>query len=154
MAKKKPITITPTPVEVPELLHVRLFEHKKGKIIRPEDISPSAARAFSDHIKNSEELRTQRSLDDGCPVVLREPGQPCRVLGKEKPKLTAAQYNVVAALLAAGDDGLTKDQLIRKSNGGGAIRTMKDLAGNDDDWGKVLFLAGKTGGRYRIAKPR
>ncbi len=72
------------------------------------------------------------------------------VKGKEKQPLTPAQYDVVMALIQAGDSGLTKDRLNAKSRHGDARKIMKRLADSDPDWKAVLLLPGKTGRRYRI----
>src|SRR5262249_44592170 len=48
-------------------------------------------------------------------VQLRGQGEEPIVLGKTKSKLTKPQYNVVKALLDAGETGFTKDELVTKS---------------------------------------
>jgi hypothetical protein len=85
------------------------------------------------------------------PVVLAGQGQSPRVLGRLKSPLSHAQYDVVQALLKAGPAGLTKDGLTSNSNHGDAVNILKRLARSDPDWKEVIRLAGKTGGRYRIA---
>jgi len=70
--------------------------------------------------------------------------------GKERPPLSKARYAVVRALIAAGDTGLTKDQLDDKSGHTEARKIMGGLAKSDPAWGAVLKLAGTTGGHYRI----
>jgi hypothetical protein len=84
---------------------------------------------------------------DGPAVVLGRPGMPCRVLNTEKPALTDGQHAVVAALLKAGAEGLSKDALesVRSS----ARRILKVLS-KDSDWANVILRPGKTNGRYRI----
>lgn len=72
------------------------------------------------------------------------------VLGKRKSPLSTPRYAVVKALIEAGEQGLTKDGLVKASGKGGAVNIMKGLAGSDKDWEAVLLLPGKTGGRYRI----
>jgi hypothetical protein len=83
-------------------------------------------------------------------VVLKGPGEPPVVLGAPRKELTQAQYDVVKALLAAGETGLTKDQLVEKSHHGDAVNILKRLAKSDPAWGNVIRLAGKVGRRYRI----
>lgn len=87
------------------------------------------------------------------PVVLRGKGKPCIVLGVEKPKLTAAQYDVIDAILRHVD-GLSKDSLVCQSGHKGAVDILRRLAKRDEDWGRVISLAETTGGGYRIVDPR
>jgi hypothetical protein len=84
------------------------------------------------------------------PVTLRGPQAAPLVLGKPKPNMTTAQYHVVEALLAAGDAGLTKDELVTASGHGDARHVLKRLADSDPDWHAVIHFPGKTGGRYRV----
>ena len=62
------------------------------------------------------------------------------------------QYDVVKALLAAGDGGLSKDSLANESNHGDAHRVLKRLADSDPDWALVIQMADKPGCRYRIRR--
>lgn len=84
------------------------------------------------------------------PIILSGPGKPVIVRGKEKRPLTEAQYDVIEVLLAAGPQGLNKDELPRKSKHGDAVRVLGRIADIDADWKSVIGLAGKTGGGYRI----
>jgi len=81
------------------------------------------------------------------PVKLGRPGEPCIVRGSTKMPLTDGQHAVIAALIEAGAEGLTKDALeaIRRS----ARRMLDDLR-KDSDWAAVIRMAGRTNGRYRI----
>jgi hypothetical protein len=83
-------------------------------------------------------------------VVLRGREEGPIVLGKPKRKLTTPQYNVVQALLDAGDGGLTKDELVSKSGHEDARGILTRLAEKDADWKEVIHFAGQTGGGYRI----
>jgi hypothetical protein len=83
-------------------------------------------------------------------IELRGQGQRPIVLGKEKRTLTNAQYDAVQALLSAGDVGLTKDELDRKSGHGDTRKVLKRLADSDDDCSKVIHFPGETGKGYRI----
>jgi hypothetical protein len=83
-------------------------------------------------------------------VVLQGPGKPPIVKEKKKRVLTDPQYNVVQALLEAGEGGLTKDQLEQKSGHSDARGILSRLAKSDPDWGVVIHFPGTTGGRYRI----
>lgn len=86
------------------------------------------------------------------PVVqLSGKGQSCQVLGKPKPAVTDAQYDVVQALLQAGEQGLTKDALeaVRPS----ARRALRWLADGDSDWKSVVSFPTSPGVGYRIRRP-
>jgi hypothetical protein len=83
-------------------------------------------------------------------VILGEFGDEPIVNGRRKRRLTKAQYDVVEALLAAADGGLSKDSLARQSKHGDAHRILQRLADSDPDWKSVIQMAGKPGRRYRI----
>jgi len=83
-------------------------------------------------------------------LILGGPGDNPIVFGKPKPKLSAARYAVVKALQDSGVDGLTKDDLDRRSGRTDARRTLGRLAESDKDWGAVIQMAGVVGGRYRL----
>jgi hypothetical protein len=83
-------------------------------------------------------------------VVLRGPGERPIVGGVEKGPLTLPQYDVVKALLDAGERGLSKDELDRKSKHGDARKILKRLAKSDPDWNAAIHFPGKAGGGYRI----
>ena len=55
-----------------------------------------------------------------------------------------------AALIDAGENGLTKDTLDSESKHGDARKIMKRLADGDRDWKSVLLFPVKTGRGYRI----
>lgn len=80
-------------------------------------------------------------------VVLGRPGEPCTVNGRDKKALTDGQYAVLAALIEAGDEGLSKDAIegVRSS----ARRMLDDLR-KDSDWASVIVMPGQTNGRYRV----
>jgi hypothetical protein len=84
------------------------------------------------------------------PVILGKPGDEPTVNGRTKPRLTGPRYDVVKALLSAGNDGLSHESLVRKSGHGDARRILKRLADSDNDWSSVIQMAGDPGGRYRI----
>ncbi|MFQ5734468.1 MAG: hypothetical protein ACE5KM_21240 [Planctomycetaceae bacterium] len=72
------------------------------------------------------------------------------VRGNEKQKLTVAQYDVVLALLKAGETGLTKDTLDKKSGHTDARKILKRLTKKDDDWDAAIPFPGGSGKGYRI----
>ena len=84
-------------------------------------------------------------------VALFDRDVPPMVWGKSKKTLlTSAQYDVVKALIEAGAEGLTKDQLLTKSGRGDPRGILRRLADKDRDWKRAIRFAGRTGGRYRI----
>jgi hypothetical protein len=86
----------------------------------------------------------------GPPVILGKRSNEPIVKGRRKKRLTDAQYDVITALLTAGDDGLSKDSLATESGHGDAHRVLRRLADSDTDWKSVILMAEKPGGRYRI----
>jgi hypothetical protein len=88
--------------------------------------------------------------EDGPRVILRGHNEGPIVLGKEKPPLTLAQHDAVKALLNAGERGLSKDDLDRKSGHGDTRKTLKRLAASDPDWKAVIHFPGKPGRGYSI----
>jgi hypothetical protein len=83
-------------------------------------------------------------------VVLNGPGKPPVVLSNPKTPLTKTRYDVVKAILDAGSEGLTKDDLVKKSGHTDAVNTLKALARSDSDWCEVIHLPGRPGRRYRV----
>ncbi len=73
------------------------------------------------------------------------------VNGKKKRRLTRARYDLVLALVEAGENGLTGDELVKASGHGDSVKTMKRLADSDTDWEAVLvFPVTNYSGGYRI----
>jgi hypothetical protein len=93
---------------------------------------------------------TPASPEEGQRVILRGPGERPIVRDGEKDPLSRAQYDVVKALLDAGERGLTKDGLDRQSKRGDARKILKRLAESDPDWKAVIHFPGKPGRGYRI----
>lgn len=92
--------------------------------------------------------RTAPNVQPGPMVVLGRPGEPCTVNGKQKRALTDGQHAVVAALMSAGAEGLTKDAIEEERSS--AREILKRLRDSDEDWAAVIIMAGQTNGRYRI----
>jgi len=88
------------------------------------------------------ELRSPR-------IKLRSCSESVDIDGKVYGVLTFPGYNVVQALMEAGNDGLTKDELVRKSGHDDAVNILKRLA-KKPGWNTVIKLAGVPGRRYRI----
>ncbi|MCC6427953.1 MAG: hypothetical protein IT435_14175 [Phycisphaerales bacterium] len=80
-------------------------------------------------------------------VVLGRLGEPCFVRGKEKPCLTRTQHKTIERLLAAGENGLSLNELLYKNPGG---RNSLSKLRKDPDWAAVIRMAGKADGGYRI----
>jgi hypothetical protein len=83
-------------------------------------------------------------------VKLRTRDQGPIVLGKEKSVLTEGEYNVVKALLDAGEAGLSKDKLDEKSGHTDARKILSRLSKADPGWAAVIRMPGKAGRGYRI----
>lgn len=118
---------------------------------------PVELRGFEEEIRAVREQVPDASTATAQPVVKSEqvalfgPGDQPKIGTQRKPPLSRAAYDVVFALIQAGKDGLTKDQLDTQSNHGDARKIMKRLADGDDDWAAVLVFPGKAGrGGYRI----
>jgi hypothetical protein len=108
----------------------------------PADSDQSTATSLPPHQEDQQFV--------GTPVILGKPGDEPIVNGKRKRKLTKPRYDVVKALLAVGEDGLSKDSLATESGHGDAHRILDRLAKADPDWKSVIQMAGEPGGRYRI----
>lgn len=85
-----------------------------------------------------------------CPVELRGPGRRVLVLGKQKPRLTQAKYNVIDALTRCWPRTLTKDELVKSSGHTDARKTLSSLADSDSDWAQVINMAGAPGKGYGL----
>ena len=64
--------------------------------------------------------------------------------------LNKTRYNVVRALLQAGERGHTKDSLVAASGHTDARNILKRLAKKCPHWRSVISFPGVTGGGYRI----
>ena len=70
--------------------------------------------------------------------------------GSPVETLTTSGYNVVKTLIEAGGNGLTKDELLKKSRRGGARGILKRLAEKSDKWRSVIKFPETPGKGYRI----
>jgi hypothetical protein len=89
--------------------------------------------------------------DAGPLVILGEPGDQPIVNGRTKNRLTLPRFHVIKALMEAGRDGLSKDELVDRSGHGDAVNILKRLAKSNADWDAVIQLGETPGGRYRIS---
>lgn len=80
-------------------------------------------------------------------IILSGKGEPAIVDGKLKT-LRPPGFAVVKALVDAADEGLSKDQLFKRSGKGDAWGILRRLC-RDPDWKAVLIMPGEIGGRYR-----
>jgi hypothetical protein len=113
----------------------------------PDSKSNSITDAVSD--ENQADARPSPVIASSR-VQLYGRSDPPLIDGTPSAALTAAQYDVVQALLAAGEKGLTKDALDRKSGRGDARKILSRLAKRDPKWEAVIAFAGKSGMGYRI----
>lgn len=124
-----------------------VLESRVQLLVPPPPLPAESTAGHDSRSSTEEALVAVREEMVRKPILLGEPGRPCIVNGKEKPPLTDGERAVVTALLDAGSDGLTKDALeaVRPS----ARRILGRLR-KDPDWAKVILMAGRTNGRYRI----
>lgn len=126
-----------------------LLEHLKIKLEVQQPSAPSPLESLP--VIPPPVLAEPASAEPPPPrVVLYGPGKQPVVLGKKKPVLSQAQYNVVQTLLPAGEAGLSKDEFESKSGHQDARRILKRLFDSDPDWAEVIHLPGRKGKRYRI----
>lgn len=81
------------------------------------------------------------------PVVLTSPNAVVLVSGKSKGPLNYPEYKVMKALVEAGPDGLSKDQLeIVQADARRILNRLRE----DPDWAAVIHMANTKGNRYRL----
>ena len=85
-----------------------------------------------------------------CSVVLLGPTERPIVLGRELERVTQPQYEILQALIVAGERGLSLDELKRFSGHHTAEKTLKRLAKKFAEWNQVVLLPGKPHLRYRL----
>jgi hypothetical protein len=146
----------------PLLVCIGAIPEAKGTL-KPEEVN----KAFEEFTRATNRLReianpqvsraaVQMQAAGGKPegqprVVLRGRDEGPLVLGKEKPRLTDREYNVVKAVLDASEHGLTKDKLDEKSGHSESRKVLAALRDSDPDWAAVIQMPGKAGmGGYRI----
>ena len=101
-----------------------------------------------------ESLRAARRWNGKVPVAetdrvqLFGPNESPMIDGREKARLTAAEYRVIYGLVKAGEEGLKLDDL--KDIAGGCWRILRDLRDSDRDWRSVICMAGNSGRGYHI----
>jgi hypothetical protein len=83
-------------------------------------------------------------------VVLTGKTKKPTVRGEPKPVLRPPQFNVVKALVDAGNTGPTVDQLVHHCGHADARGILRRLADSDPDGRSAIHFPGKAGGRYRI----
>ncbi|MFO0852412.1 MAG: hypothetical protein U0871_28205 [Gemmataceae bacterium] len=85
-------------------------------------------------------------------LVLNRRGEQPVVLGKPHPPLTETQFNVITALVEAGDDGLSQVELLKRSGHSDARNVLKRLAKSSPEWAMVIQFPGHRGVGYRIRR--
>jgi hypothetical protein len=151
-----PGVVVRRPAEWRQLLSAQHYRREPTRTIAAETAEGApgpAASATSTTDVTVVELNDSTLRKDsprGTAVILGKSGGRPIVCGKSKAPLTLARYNIVKALIDAGDDGLTGDELAERSGHGGAVNVLKSLAKSDPDWRSVIQLPGKPGGRYRL----
>ena len=110
----------------------------------------SALRTLLRRLELRLEQATPPATTPSPAVVLASRTKQPIVRGTPKPILRVAQFNVVKALVDAGDTGLTVDQLVHHSGHTDARGILRRLADSDPDWRAVIHFPGKSGGHYRI----
>ncbi|NLF73307.1 MAG: hypothetical protein GX575_30085 [Candidatus Anammoximicrobium sp.] len=120
-------------------------------IVQERTLLPvSGDRPRNPRVGGADEDETRIPVCQSKAVKLFGPGEQPEVNGKKKTTLTKARYDAIKALVQAGENGLTKDELVKKSQHGDAVNSLKNLAKKDRDWERVLQFAGGTGKRHRI----
>lgn len=83
-------------------------------------------------------------------MQLSGPGMPCRVLGHPKPALNPEEFAVVAALMDAYPEALSRAQLERAA-GPDAHRVLLALRKKDTSWSSAILIPSRSGrGGYRL----
>jgi|GEM_PF-3467393 len=122
-----------------DVLACRLLEGHNNKAIESQELR---------HGSRSETIA--RPQQRKARVLLAGPGESPVVDGVRQGVLTKARYNVVQALLDAGPQGLSKDQLVKKSGHGSAVNILKQLAGLNSAWKQVIRLPQTAGMGYAL----
>lgn len=84
------------------------------------------------------------------PLLLRGRHLGPIVMGKTKGRLTKPQYDVIEALVKAGDTGLSKDGLDWESQHTEARKILRRLAAKDADWAAIIIFPDKPHQHYRL----
>jgi len=79
-------------------------------------------------------------------VILKGRGEAPIVEGTPVPRLTSSQFNVVKALIDAGEEGLSWAEITRHK--ADAVKTLKRLVRTQPHWAPFFNLAEKRGARY------
>lgn len=85
-----------------------------------------------------------------CVVVLRGPRERPLVRGTEVPQVTQTRYDILEALIEAGENGLSGRELKNRSRHSSAVNTLKSLARSSNAWGGAVVLPKKPGLGYRL----
>lgn len=98
--------------------------------------------------KSKEDQPSEVARSPSGNVILYGRGYPPSVSGHLRKKLSNRQYDLIVALLKAGEEGLTKDFM--ESVVPSARRMLTKLRRDDDHWRSAIQMAEETGQGYRI----
>jgi hypothetical protein len=85
---------------------------------------------------------------------LGEPGRATLIDGQRMEPVTGSQYAILSALLDAGDEGLTPEQIVRITGQGGWRQTLWRLKLAHPLWDAIIVFPGRRGRPYRLdARP-
>jgi integrase len=84
-------------------------------------------------------------------IELTGPGKAVLLPGVSMPPIGDVEYDAISVMLAAGRDGLSKDQMAHRCEYGAWRNYLADLVKSHDYWKAVILMAGKPYGRYKIA---
>lgn len=122
------------------ITHERLRRYHKERLGFPTEpgwLKPATPADSPNH--------TIRIGDSSSPILID--GRPVR-------QLTKAQRAIVLALLDAGAEGLSGEEIKDKTSLGGWRPTLRALRESDPLWGCLIVFPGFPHGRYRIAAVR
>lgn len=145
---------TNAPLEVRELLDglLRMLDPiPKIKVPTPQPrlCNPNVRANVDAKVLATLDKAIKRLANSVPPIVLNGPLNPPVIYGKPKP-VTAAEYNVLKALLDAGSAGLAKDLLASNSGHEGAVNILKRLAKKGDGWDRLIALPKTKNRGYRL----
>ena len=145
---RKPLKASVVNQSVRDLL-IQVSKSAKAEGVTEFRLEPATVNGWKRPTK-----KLQAAEVPAAPVVqLRGPGEFPVVLGVEVALLTAAQYDVVQALVNATQP-LTKDQLDVKSARTGTPTVLARLCKKNASWGQAIVLPGTKRGGYRLRKPK
>jgi hypothetical protein len=123
-----------------------LFDRKKPRPAAASLQETAAARPTSP-VEAREVPAAPPTGGNGQRVSIGTYKEPVIIDGESHHWHSPSEWHVIAALAKAGANGLSKDELEQVN--ANARRTMKTMIARAE-WAKVLVMAGKKGGKYRL----